>query len=371
MKITCPNCTTSYQVPDNYLGENGRKVRCANCGDTWLAKSEADDAKSLEQALDTSQDDVKNMVSGGEEQSQDNIDALFDSASGAGEDQSQDDIDALFDSPSGGGDDQSQDDIDALFDSPSDGGEEQSQGDIDALFDNPSDSGEEQSQGDIDALFGEDDSAPEIDVTQAAMSERSDQDSPVVDMMDADAFEAQKAVAKGKGKTGQDIESAVRKKRHSKGRAKNKTAGDGKNDRLYWLSGGGALVASLMLIVGFFAMPATFVRLSPDFAGLYSMLGMEVNLSGVSLRGVSARLQQKSGTPVISVEADLVNAGGEPVLLPKVELSVLGKDGIELYSWSLEPEGVGLGPGESKTVSSQVAAPVQAKQISLRVTPSK
>jgi predicted Zn finger-like uncharacterized protein len=390
MKITCPNCTTSYQVPDNYLGDKGRKVKCANCGDTWLAKAEADEAKSLEQALDTSKDDVKDMVSGGEDQSQDDIDALFDSPSGGGEDQSQDDIDALFDSPSGGGEDQSQDDIDALFDSPSGGGEDQSQDDIDALFDSPSGGGEDQSQddidslfdspsaggedqsqGDIDALFGEDASASNAEVADASASVGAAQDGPVVDMVDAEAFEEQKAIAKGKGKKPRDIETAVRSKRRSKGRKKSKAAGDGGNDRLYWLSGGGAVVASLLLIAGFFATPATFVRLSPDFAGLYSMLGIEVNLSGVSLRGVSARLQQKSGTPVITVEGDLVNAGGEPVLLPKVELSVLGKDGIELYSWSLEPEGVGLGPGESKTISSQVAAPVQAKQISLRVTPSK
>jgi predicted Zn finger-like uncharacterized protein len=378
---------TSYQVPDNYLGDAGRKVRCASCGDTWLAKAQEEPVSNLEEKLDTSGADVEDMVSGGEEQSQDDIDALFDSPSG-GEEQSQDDIDALFDSPSGG-EEQSQDDIDALFDSPS-GGEEQSQDDIDALFDSPSGGGEDQSQDDIDALFdspsggGEQsqddidslfDAEPSASTKDLAVSQSAGQGGdagPVVDMVDAQAFEMQKAVAKGHIGAGGDIETNARRKTRRANRKKGKQAKQSVNrDRLYWLSGGGALAASLLLVVGFLAAPATFVRVSPDLAGLYSLMGMEVNLSGVFMRNVSARLRQQSGAPVISVKADLVNARGEPVLLPKVELSVLGKEGAELYSWSLEPEGVGLGPGESRKISSQIAAPVQAKQILLRVAPSQ
>ncbi len=35
MLISCPNCATRYNLDASYLGEQGRSVRCANCGNTW------------------------------------------------------------------------------------------------------------------------------------------------------------------------------------------------------------------------------------------------------------------------------------------------------------------------------------------------
>lgn len=37
MLIVCPNCSTSYDVAANALGESGRAVRCARCHKTWFA----------------------------------------------------------------------------------------------------------------------------------------------------------------------------------------------------------------------------------------------------------------------------------------------------------------------------------------------
>lgn len=35
MRIQCPECTASYVVPDKAIGENGRTVKCAKCGNNW------------------------------------------------------------------------------------------------------------------------------------------------------------------------------------------------------------------------------------------------------------------------------------------------------------------------------------------------
>lgn len=35
MKLTCPNCAATYDVADDAIGPNGRKVRCRACGASW------------------------------------------------------------------------------------------------------------------------------------------------------------------------------------------------------------------------------------------------------------------------------------------------------------------------------------------------
>jgi len=43
MRIACPSCDTTYQVPDSRLTP-GKMVRCARCDNKWLPVREAEDA---------------------------------------------------------------------------------------------------------------------------------------------------------------------------------------------------------------------------------------------------------------------------------------------------------------------------------------
>jgi predicted Zn finger-like uncharacterized protein len=55
MIITCPSCTTQFFVPDDKIGPQGRRVRCAKCSETWLQEKEAaakPRARAAQPALD-------------------------------------------------------------------------------------------------------------------------------------------------------------------------------------------------------------------------------------------------------------------------------------------------------------------------------
>jgi predicted Zn finger-like uncharacterized protein len=43
MILTCPHCSTSYQVPGDSIGAAGRTVRCANCQQSWFQSPVPDD----------------------------------------------------------------------------------------------------------------------------------------------------------------------------------------------------------------------------------------------------------------------------------------------------------------------------------------
>ena len=44
MILVCPSCDSKFKVPDNAIPPEGRKVRCANCGNAWHA-TKADELK--------------------------------------------------------------------------------------------------------------------------------------------------------------------------------------------------------------------------------------------------------------------------------------------------------------------------------------
>ena len=42
MRLTCPNCSAQYEVPDDVIPEGGRDVQCSNCEQTWFQSKDPD-----------------------------------------------------------------------------------------------------------------------------------------------------------------------------------------------------------------------------------------------------------------------------------------------------------------------------------------
>lgn len=51
MRITCPTCDAGYDVPDDAIGPNGRKVRCRACGASWMQAPLTTDAEPAPAAV--------------------------------------------------------------------------------------------------------------------------------------------------------------------------------------------------------------------------------------------------------------------------------------------------------------------------------
>lgn len=60
MILVCPSCDTRYKVDDTSLGEEGRQVKCARCGNLWHAHAEQEEPI----AIDTRAADIFSGVDG-------------------------------------------------------------------------------------------------------------------------------------------------------------------------------------------------------------------------------------------------------------------------------------------------------------------
>lgn len=65
MILTCPACHTDYEVQDGMITANGRRVRCASCGHSWIAYPDSRD--ETETPVPESSDQEKTVSTSSEE----------------------------------------------------------------------------------------------------------------------------------------------------------------------------------------------------------------------------------------------------------------------------------------------------------------
>jgi predicted Zn finger-like uncharacterized protein len=56
MRIVCPNCSATYEVPEAILAGTPRMVRCARCGTEWLPEAAAEPAPLIPEPPSPSDD---------------------------------------------------------------------------------------------------------------------------------------------------------------------------------------------------------------------------------------------------------------------------------------------------------------------------
>jgi predicted Zn finger-like uncharacterized protein len=113
----------------------------------------------------------------------------------------------------------------------------------------------------------------------------------------------------------------------------------------------GALILALVI------WRADVVRLLPQTATFYSMVGLDVNLRGLAFKDIKITNETIEGKPVLVIEGMIVGQTRKPVELPRLRFSVRDAQGAEIYAWNAVLEQPILKPGESAYFKSRLASP--------------
>jgi predicted Zn finger-like uncharacterized protein len=113
----------------------------------------------------------------------------------------------------------------------------------------------------------------------------------------------------------------------------------------------GALVLALII------WRVDVVRLLPQTATFYKMVGLEVNVRGLVFKDVRITTETVEGKPVLVIEGVIVGEARKPVELPRLRFSVRDAQGAEIYAWNAVLEQPVLKPGERAWFKSRLASP--------------
>jgi predicted Zn finger-like uncharacterized protein len=110
------------------------------------------------------------------------------------------------------------------------------------------------------------------------------------------------------------------------------------------------------LLLALIVWRADVVRLLPQTALFYKMVGLDVNLRGLAFKDIKVSNETVDG-PVLVIEGVIVGETRKPVELPRLRFSVRDAQGTEIYAWNAVLEQPVLKPGERVFFKSRLASP--------------
>lgn len=111
------------------------------------------------------------------------------------------------------------------------------------------------------------------------------------------------------------------------------------------------------LIVALIFWRADMVRLLPQTAAFYKMVGFNVNLRGLAFKDVKVTAENVDGKQVLVIEGVIVGETKKSLDIPRLRFSVRDAQGAEIYAWNAVLEQTVLHPGERAYFKSRLASP--------------
>ena len=128
-----------------------------------------------------------------------------------------------------------------------------------------------------------------------------------------------------------------------------------------------ACAAMAALIVSLIVWRADVVRLLPQTASFYKMVGLNVNLRGLAFKDIKVSTETVEGKPVLVIEGVIVGETRKTVDLPRLRFSVRDGQGTEIYAWNTVLDQTTLKAGDRASFKSRLASPpAEGKSIDIR-----
>jgi predicted Zn finger-like uncharacterized protein len=118
-----------------------------------------------------------------------------------------------------------------------------------------------------------------------------------------------------------------------------------------------ACAAMGALVLALIVWRVDVVRLLPQTATFYKMVGLDVNLRGLMFKDVKITTETVEGKPVLVIEGVITGDARKPVELPRLRFSVRDAQGTEVYAWNAVLEQSVLKAGEKAWFKSRLASP--------------
>jgi hypothetical protein len=111
------------------------------------------------------------------------------------------------------------------------------------------------------------------------------------------------------------------------------------------------------------ALPETVVAAAPISIKAYEVLGYDINIYGLEVRGLEREHIVMDGQRILAVKGLIANIDGDMRKIPWLRFALTGPAGEELYTWTLDTSTKPLlRPGETTSFVTRISAPPEAAQ---------
>jgi len=125
-----------------------------------------------------------------------------------------------------------------------------------------------------------------------------------------------------------------------------------------------ALSALVFVLLGW---RADVVRMMPQTAAFYKMIGMGVNLRGLVFEDVKISTEMVNNKPVLLIEGAIIDVARKSVEIPRLRFIVRDANGADIYAWNAVLEQPVINPGEKAWFKTRLAAPpAEGREIAVR-----
>jgi predicted Zn finger-like uncharacterized protein len=117
------------------------------------------------------------------------------------------------------------------------------------------------------------------------------------------------------------------------------------------------IMVLVAVLLGALNWRVALVRQFPQSASLFAMLGMPVNLRGLSFMDIKSRGEFVDGTMVLVIEGTIVNLTPRTLEVPRLRFGLRNGAGHEVYAWTTLPSKTTLGSGDGLAFRTRLASP--------------